>query len=66
MVTIQWDGIPKLVSMIEQFHSYFREVFGGRWGVHVFWGTKKGKLRNFMMVGFLDFVVVGKFNKFML
>jgi len=58
MVTIPWDGIAKLVFMMEQFHSYLHEVLGGRWGVHVFWGTQKGKLRNFMMVGSLDFEVV--------
>jgi hypothetical protein len=52
--------------MMEQFHIYLLEVLGGRWGVHVFWGTQEGTLKNFMMVGFLDFVVVGKFSKFML
>jgi hypothetical protein len=66
MVMIQWDGITKLVFMMEQFHIYLLEVLGGRWGVHVFWGTQEGTLKNFMMVGFLDFVVVGKFSKFML
>jgi hypothetical protein len=65
MVTIQWDGTIKLVSMMEQFHSYLCEVLNGRWSVHVFWGTQKGKLKNFMMVDSLDFVVVGKYSKFM-
>jgi hypothetical protein len=61
-VTIQWDGTIKL----EWFHSYLCEVLGGRWGVHVFWGTQKGKLKSFTMVDSLDYVVAGKYNKFML
>jgi hypothetical protein len=49
MLAIRLSCIVELVSMMERFHSCITMALG--------WG--EGELKNFVMVGFGDFVVVG-------
>ncbi len=51
MVVIQWGSIVELIFVMEQFHNRILVVLGGRW--------HEGRLKNLVMVGFWNFMVVG-------